>query len=159
MSMERARAHLEKYGLAERIRELEVSSATVALAAEALGTEERKIAKTLSFSLGESAILVVAAGDAKVNNHKYKEVFGKKAKMLPFEEVESLIGHAVGGVCPFGVNEGIKVYLDESLRRFDVVYPAAGTAQSAVELTVAELEKASEALSWIDVTTIPENDI
>ena len=157
MSIERARAHLEKYGLSDKIRECEVSSATVALAAAALGTEEARIAKTLSFSLGDEAILVVAAGDAKVNNQKYKEFFAKKAKMLQFEEVESLIGHAVGGVCPFGINEGVKVYLDESLRRFEVVYPAAGTAASAVELTVAELERASEAVGWIDVTTVPEN--
>lgn len=157
MSIERARAHLEKYGLSDKIREFEVSSATVALAAAALGTEEARIAKTLSFSLGDEAILVVAAGDAKINNQKYKEIFAKKAKMLPFEEVEALIGHGVGGVCPFGINEGVKVYLDESLRRFDVVYPAAGTAASAVELTIAELERSSEAVGWIDVTTVPEN--
>ena len=156
MSMERARAHLEKYGLADKIREFEVSSATVALAAAALGTEEARIAKTLSFSLGDSAILVVAAGDAKVNNHKFKETFEKKAKMLSFDEVEALIGHGVGGVCPFGVNDGVKVYLDESLRRFDIVYPAAGTASSAVMLTIPELERASEAVSWVDVTLIPE---
>ena len=156
MSIERARAHLEKYGLSEKIREFEVSSATVALAAAALGTEEARIAKTLSFSLGDSAILVVAAGDAKVNNSKFKAYFQKKAKMLAFEEVEPLIGHGVGGVCPFGVNEGVKVYLDESLRRFEVVYPAAGTASSAVELTIPELERASESEGWVDVTTVPE---
>lgn len=156
MSIERARVHLEKYGLAKKIREFDVSSATVALAAAALGTEEARIAKTLSFSLGDSAILVVAAGDAKVNNQKYKATFEKKAKMLSFDEVESVIGHGVGGVCPFGVNDGVKVYLDESLKRFDMVYPAAGTAQSAVELTIPELEAASEAVSWVDVTSIPE---
>jgi len=156
MSIERAKAHLEKYGLGAKIREFRVSSATVALAAAALGTEEARIAKTLSFSLGESAILIVAAGDAKVSNSKFKSVFQKKARMLPFEEVEGLIGHGVGGVCPFGVNDGVKVYLDESLRRFDVVYPAAGTASSAVELTISELEAASESEGWIDVTTVPE---
>ena len=156
MSIDRARAHLKKYGLEDKIREFRVSSATVALAAEALGTEDARIAKTLSFSLGDEAVLVVAAGDAKVNNQKYKAVFQKKAKMLAFDEVEEKVGHAVGGVCPFGINEGIKVYLDESLRRFDVVYPAAGTASSAVELTISELEAASEALGWIDVTGIPE---
>ena len=156
MSIERARAHLAKYGFAERIREFTVSSATVALAAAALGTEEARIAKTLSFSLGDKAILIVAAGDAKVNNPKYREVFGKKAKMLSFDEVEPLIGHAVGGVCPFGVNEGVDVYLDESLKRFDLVYPAAGTAASAVGLTIPELEIASEFVGWIDVTAIPE---
>ena len=156
MSMERAKAHLEKYGLADKIKEFAVSSATVALAAAALGTEEARIAKTLSFSLGEEAILIVAAGDAKVNNPKYKATFEKKAKMLSFDEVESLIGHGVGGVCPFGVNEGVKVYLDESLRRFDIVYPAAGTSSSAVELTIAELEAASEFVAWVDVTTVSE---
>ena len=156
MSIERARAHLLKYGLADKIRELDSSSATVALAAAALGTEEARIAKTLSFSLGDKAILIVAAGDAKVNNPKYREVFGKKAKMLSFDEVEPLIGHAVGGVCPFGVNEGVDVYLDKSLKRFDLVYPAAGTAASAVGLTIPELEIASEFVGWIDVTAIPE---
>lgn len=156
MSLEKAKKHLEKYGLAEKICLFDVSSATVALAAAALGTEEARIAKTLSFSLGDSQILVVAAGDAKINNHKYKETFGKKAKMLLYDEVEDLIGHGVGGVCPFGVNEGVKVYLDESLRRFDTVYPAAGTAQSAVRLTIGELEAASEFYSWVDVTSIPE---
>ena len=138
MSIERARAHLKRFGLADRIREFSVSSATVALAAAALGTEEARIAKSLSFMLGDSAILVITAGDAKVDNHKYKQFFEKKAKMLPFEEVEAIIGHAVGGVCPFGINEGIKVYLDESLRRFETVFPAAGTASSAIELTIDE---------------------
>ena len=156
MSIERAKAHLQKYGLADKIREFDVSSATVALAAAALGTEEERIAKTLSFSLGDSAILVVAAGDAKVSNHKFKEAFGKKAKMLSFSEVEEIIGHGVGGVCPFGVNEGVKVYLDESLKRFQTVYPAAGTASSAVELTIPELQAASEAVGWVDVTALPE---
>ena len=156
MSMERARAHLQKYGLSGKIREFEVSSATVALAAAALGTEEARIAKTLSFSLGDKVILIVAAGDAKVNNPKYKAAFEKKAKMLAFDEVESLIGHGVGGVCPFGVNEGVEVYLDESLRRFETVYPAAGTARSAVELTIEELERASEAVGWVDVTSVSE---
>jgi len=156
VSIEKARKHLEGYGLQDRIIEFEVSSATVALAAKALGTEERRIAKSLSFMTPEGPILVIAAGDAKVSNSKFKSVFQKKARMLPFEEVEGLIGHGVGGVCPFGVNDGVKVYLDESLRRFDVVYPAAGTASSAVELTISELEAASESEGWIDVTTVPE---
>ena len=156
MSIERAKAHLKKYGLEGKIREFTVSSATVALAAAALGTEEARIAKTLSFSLGEEAILVVAAGDAKVSNAKFKAVFEKKAKMLPFESVEEKIGHGVGGVCPFGINEGVKVYLDESLRRFDTVYPAAGTDSSAVELSIPELERASEFVSWVDVTQLFE---
>ena len=152
MSIERARAHLAKYGLEDRIRELTVSSATVVLAAEALGCEPARIAKTLSFENGEGAILVIAAGDARIDNAKFKHRFGMKAHMLSAERVEPLIGHGVGGVCPFGINEGIPVYLDESLKRFDIVYPAAGTAASAVMLTLSELERASEADGWVDVT-------
>ena len=152
MSIERARAHLAKYGLEDRIRELTVSSATVALAAEALGCEPARIAKTLSFENGEGAILVIAAGDARIDNAKFKHRFGIKAHMLSAERVEPLIGHGVGGVCPFGIHEGIPVYLDESLKRFDIVYPAAGTAASAVMLTLSELERASEADGWVDVT-------
>ena len=152
MSIERARAHLAKYGLEDRIRELTVSSATVALAAEALGCEPARIAKTLSFENGEGAILVLAAGDARIDNAKFKHRFGMKAHMLSAERVEPLIGHGVGGVCPFGIHEGIPVYLDESLKRFDIVYPAAGTAASAVMLTLSELERASEADGWVDVT-------
>ena len=152
MSIKRARAHLAKYGLEDRIRELTVSSATVALAAEALGCEPARIAKTLSFENGEGAILVIAAGDARIDNAKFKHRFGMKAHMLSAERVEPLIGHGVGGVCPFGVNAGIPVYLDESLKRFDIVYPAAGTAASAVMLTLSELERASEADGWVDVT-------
>ena len=152
MSIERARAHLAKYGLEDRIRELTVSSATVALAAEALGCEPARIAKTLSFENGEGAILILAAGDARIDNAKFKHRFGMKAHMLSAERVEPLIGHGVGGVCPFGVNAGIPVYLDESLKRFDIVYPAAGTAASAVMLTLSELERASEADGWVDVT-------
>ena len=152
MSIERARAHLARHGLEDRIRELTVSSATVALAAEALGCEPARIAKTLSFENGEGAILILAAGDARIDNAKFKHRFGMKARMLSAERVEPLIGHGVGGVCPFGVSDGIPVYLDESLKRFDVVYPAAGTAASAVELTLSELERASEADGWVDVT-------
>lgn len=152
MSIERARAHLARYGLEDRIRELTVSSATVALAAQALCCEPARIAKTLSFENGEGAILILAAGDARIDNAKFKHRFGIKAHMLSAERVEPLIGHGVGGVCPFGVNEGIPVYLDESLRRFDTVYPAAGTAASAVMLTLPELERASEADGWVDVT-------
>lgn len=158
MSYEKARAHLEKFNLSDKIRLFEASSATVALAAAALGTDEERIAKSLSFSLGDSVILVITAGDAKIDNSKYKSTFGTKAKMLDFDSVEAKIGHAVGGVCPFGINEGIKVYLDESLRRFDVVYPAAGTSHSAVELTISELEIASQYTAWVDVTKLPENE-
>ena len=152
MSMERARAALARCSLEDRIIEFDVSSATVALAAQALGCEEARIAKTLSFSRGDGAILVVAAGDARINNGKFKARFGMKAHMLSAERVEPLIGHGVGGVCPFGIHEGIPVYLDESLKRFDIVYPAAGTAASAVMLTLSELERASEADGWVDVT-------
>ena len=158
MSYERAKAHLERFGLADKIRLFEVSSATVALAALALGTDEARIAKSLSFTIDDSAILVITAGDAKIDNAKYKATFGTKAKMLDYESVESIIGHAVGGVCPFGINEGVKVYLDASLRRFDIVYPAAGTAQSAVELTISELALASEFTAWVDVTRLVSND-
>lgn len=152
MSIDKARAHLAALGLADRIKEFTVSSATVALAAAALGTEEARIAKSLSFMTSTGPILIIAAGDAKIANAKYKATFGEKAKMLSFEEVEPLIGHAVGGVCPFGINDGVRVYLDESLRRFDIVYPAAGTAASAVELTITELERASAPAQWVDVT-------
>ena len=152
MSIERARAHLKKHGLEERIQEFTVSSATVALAAEALGCEPARIAKSLSFEKGESAILVIAAGDARIDNAKFKQRFGMKAKMLSADKVEPLIGHGIGGVCPFGVNEGIEVYLDESLKRFETVYPAAGTSASAVHLNLEELERASECIGWVDVT-------
>lgn len=158
MSLEKAKNHLTKFGLEGRIKEFDVSSATVALAAEALGTEEARIAKSLSFMGPDSPILIIAAGDAKVNNAKYRAEFGIKARMLPFESVEELIGHGVGGVCPFGINTGVKVYLDESLKRFDIVYPAAGTASSAVELSIDELEKASESLKWVNVCVIPEDN-
>ena len=151
MSIEKVRAYFASVGLAERIREFEVSSATVALAAEALGVEPGRIAKTLSFVSGEGAILIVAAGDAKVDNPKFKTRFGMKARMLTPEDAVRLIGHAVGGVCPFAVNEGVPVYLDESLRRFDVVYPAAGSSNSGIGLTIPELEAHSRFDSWVDV--------
>ena len=156
MSIERVRAYLETKGMADRIREFTVSSATVELAALALGCEGARIAKTLSFSLGERTLLIVAAGDAKIDNHKYKERFGGKAKMLPFEEVEARVGHAVGGVCPFAVNEGVEVYLDSSLLRFKTVFPACGSANSAIELTVPELEALSSSLGFVDVCKLPE---
>ena len=151
MSIEKARAHLKNHGLDDRIIELSVSSATVALAAEALGCEPAHIAKTLSFEHGDGAILILAAGDARIDNPKFKAQFGVKARMLSAEKVEPLIGHAIGGVCPFGINPGIPVYLDESLRAFDIVYPAAGNSASGVRLTVDELERASEAVGWVNV--------
>lgn len=152
MSMERARAHLAKYKLDSRILEFDVSSATVELAAKALNTECARIAKTLSYLVDGSAILVVAAGDVRIDNPKFKAVFHTKAKMLTPDQAAEMIGHAVGGVCPFGVNEGVKVYLDESLKRFETVFPACGTASSAIELTIPELEQASECISWVDIS-------
>lgn len=151
MSIEKARAHFEKFGLAGRIREFPVSSATVELAAAALGCEPCRIAKTLSFQVGEAPVLVVAAGDAKIDNARYKARFGVKAKMLAPEEAAERIGHAVGGVCPFGIREGVRVYLDCSLKRFETVFPACGSSNSAIELTIPELEQTSGFEAWVDV--------
>lgn len=151
MSIERARAHLAKYNLENRIQEFDVSSATVELAAKALKIEGARIAKTLSYLVDGGAILLVAAGDIRVDNRKFKDTFHTKAKMLSTDQVEEMIGHAVGGVCPFGVKEGVKVYLDVSLKRFETVFPAAGSASSAVELSIAELEAASQSLAWVDL--------
>ena len=152
MSMDKARAHLRRYGLEDRIIDLAESSATVELAAQALHCEPEHIAKTLSFVQGEGALLILAAGNARIDNGKFKARFGMKAKMLPADQVEALVGHAVGGVCPFGVNPGVTVYLDESLRRYDVVYPAAGNDHSGVRLSVDELYRASGAKDFVDVT-------
>lgn len=151
MSIERVKEYFSKYHMEERIREFTVSSATVELAAKALGCAPERIAKTLSFLVEGHAILVVAAGDAKIDNHKYKGQFGTKAKMLSPEEVTDLVGHAVGGVCPFAVKEGVEVYLDVSLKRFETVFPACGSANSAIELTIPELEEYSGYVSWVDV--------
>lgn len=151
MSLEKAAEHLERFGMKERIKIFDESSATVELAAHAVGCEPARIAKTMSFLQGEQPVLIITAGDARVDNKKYKAIFHQKAKMIPGDLVESYVGHAPGGVCPFGVKEEISVYLDESLRRFDIVYPAAGSANSAVELTPAELETCSGACGWIDV--------
>ena len=156
MSIEKARAHLVAVGLDDRIMEFEQSSATVELAALAVGCEPARIGKTLSFHVADRVALVLFAGDARIDNRKFKDIFHTKAKMLGADEAESLIGHGVGGVCPFGVNECCDVYLDESLRRFDVVYPAAGTAASAVRLTIEELERACSPCEWVDVSKIPE---
>lgn len=151
MSIEKVKDYFRQYGMEGRVLEFPVSSATVELAAQALGCEPGRIAKTLSFLVGDRAVLIVAAGDAKVDNHKYKAQFGVKAKMLSADEVTELVGHAVGGVCPFVVNEGVTVYLDESLKRFDTVYPACGSSNSAIELTIPELERYSGFAGWIDV--------
>ncbi len=151
MSIERVRAYLQTRGMADRIQEFDVSSATVELAAKALGVDGQRIAKTLSFKLGDRVLLVVAAGDAKVDNSRYKATFGGKAKMLTADEAVTLVGHAVGGVCPFAVNDGVEVYLDESLKRFATVFPAAGSSNSAIEMTCEELEELSGAKGWVDV--------
>jgi len=155
MAIERARAHLARFGLADRIQEFPTSSATVELAAAALGVAPALIAKTLSFATPDGPILVVAAGDARVDNKAYREQFGWKSRMLPVDEVEAAVGHAVGGVCPFGVEPGVPVYLDESLRRFPEVYPASGNDRSCARLSLAELELTSGAAGWVKVTTYP----
>lgn len=152
MSIEKVRTYFNELGIADRIKEFEVSSATVELAAAALGCDGCRIAKTLSFSVNGAPVLIVAAGDVKIDNPKYKAQFGTKAKMLTHDEAATLIGHTVGGVCPFAVNEGVSVYLDESLKRFETVFPACGSSNSAIELTVPELEKYSRFLGWIDVS-------
>lgn len=151
-----AKSYLEQRGYGERVKEFDVSSATVELAAIAVGTEPEKIAKSLTFSVDEKPVMILCAGDAKINNGKYKNYFHKKAKMLSAEEVRQWIGHEVGGVCPFGRKDGVDVYLDVSLKRFEKVYPACGSANSAVELTPDELEQLSGCKEWIDVCKIPE---
>ena len=151
MSIEKAKEHLKKYELDKNVMEFTTSSATVEEAAQALNCTEGEIAKTLSFLVEDKPILIVVAGDAKIDNSKYKGEFHKKAKMIPFDEVENLIGHKVGGVCPFGIKEGVDVYLDVSLQKYETIYPAAGSSNSAVKLTIKELEKASNYKEWIDV--------
>ena len=156
MAIEKVREYFAGYGIQDRIQEFDVSSATVALAAQALNCEECRIAKTLSFHVKDEVILIVAAGDAKIDNAKYKSFFQTKAKMLSFDEAENLIGHAVGGVCPFAVNDGVKVYIDESIKRFSTIFPACGSSNSAIELTPSELEKYStNFVSWVDVCKLP----
>lgn len=151
MSIENVKLFFKKYGMEKRIQEFSVSSATVALAAEALHCEPCRIAKTLSFKVNNSPILIVTAGDAKIDNAKYKAQFGAKAKMLSPDEVSALIGHSVGGVCPFAVKDDVAVYLDQSLKRFQTVFPACGSSNSAIELTIEELEMYSGFSEWIDV--------
>ena len=151
MSIEAVKAYFSNYGIAQRVHEFDVSSATVDLAAQALGCEPCRIAKTLSFLLDGRPILIVAAGDAKVDNQKYKSRFGAKARMLTPDEAVTLVGHAVGGICPFAVNEGVTVYLDVSLKRFETVFPACGSSNSAIELTIDELEKYAGPADWVDV--------
>ena len=156
MAIDKVREYFREYGMEDRIQEFEVSSATVALAAQALSCAPQRIAKTLSFLVDGQAILIVAAGDVKIDNAKYKKQFGTKAKMLSPDEVNELVGHAIGGVCPFAVNEGVKVYLDESLKRFETVFPACGSSNSAIELTIPEMEKYAGEEGWIDVCKLME---
>ncbi len=151
MAIEAVKEYFRKYGMEDRVLEFDVSSATVELAAEALHCEPGRIAKTLSFMVDDAPVLVVTAGDARIDNHKYKEQFKTKAKMLTPQEAETLVGHAVGGVCPFAVREGVRVYLDESLKRFRTVFPACGSSNSAIELSIAEMEKYSGYVAWVDV--------
>lgn len=151
MAIEKVKAYFNTFNMAERIQEFDTSSATVELAAAALHCEPARIAKTLSFSVNQTPVLIVAAGDAKIDNPKFKAQYQTKAKMLTFEEAEELIGHSIGGVCPFAVNDGVVVYLDESLKRFETVFPACGSSNSGIELTIAELEKHSDYTAWVDV--------
>ena len=151
MSLDRVKTYFNACNMGGRIMEFDVSSATVAQAAAALGCDECRIAKTLSFHVDNRVVLIVAAGDVKIDNAKFKQQFNSKAKMLAYDEAEKLIGHAVGGVCPFAVNDGVDVYLDISLKRFDNVYPACGSANSAICLSLPELQQHSHSLGWVDV--------
>lgn len=151
MSFTNAKEHLKKYSLNNKIMEFDSSSATVKEAAAAVGCNEEEIAKTLSFSVNDKTILIVTAGDQKIDNAKFKAEFHTKAKMLSFEEVETLVGHAVGGVCPFGIKDNVAVYLDVSLQRFTTVYPACGSSNSAVQLTLEELQRSSGYQKWVDI--------
>ena len=156
MSIEKGRAYFRTLGIEDRVLEFDVSSATVELAAKAVGVEGARIAKTLSFKTPEGCMLILAAGDARIDNHRFKETFHMKAKMLTADEVLELVGHPVGGVCPFGCNEGVPVYLDESLKRFETVFPAVGSANSAIELNLDELFRYSKAIEWVNVCKLPE---
>lgn len=156
MSIEKARAYFRRFGIEDRIMEFDVSSATVELAAAAVGTIPARISKTLSFKTPDGCMLILAAGDARVDNQKFKARFGFKAKMLSADEVSEMVQYPIGGVCPFGIDPAIPVYLDSSMRRFETVFPAAGSANSAMELTCDELYKYSNALEWLDVCKLPE---
>lgn len=157
MSIEMVRNYFKKIGIDDQIKEFDVSSATVELAAKALDVEPKRIAKTLSFKLGDSCLLIVMAGDARIDNHKFKDKFSMKAKILSADEVEKLVGHGVGGVCPFAIKPNIPVYLDKSLQRFETVFPACGSSNSAIELNCDELYKYSNAIDWIDVCKVLDN--
>lgn len=151
MAIERVKEYFRQFNMEDRIIEFDVSSATVELAAAALNCEGKRIGKTLSFHVHDDVIVILTAGDAKIDNSKYKKFFGTKAKMLAFDEAEALTGHAVGGVCPFALNEGVKVYLDVSIKRFETIFPACGSSNSAIELTIPEIEKYTNYPEWIDV--------
>ncbi|WP_373485083.1 YbaK/EbsC family protein [Acetobacterium malicum] len=151
MAIEKVRDYFKQWNIESRILEFQTSSATVELAAQAVGCAPERIAKTLSFKLAEKCVLIVTAGDAKIDNSKFKAHFKTKAKMLSAEEVEHLVGHGIGGVCPFAVNGNVDIYLDDSLKRFDTVFPACGSSNSAIELTIAELEKYSNCAGWFDL--------
>ena len=152
MSIEKGREYFRQFGMEDREQEFECSSATVELAAQALGVEGARIAKTLSFMVGEQPILILMAGDVKVDNSKYKGFFNAKAKMMSPEQLEEYVGHQIGGVCPFGIKDGVDVYLDESLKRFETVFPAVGGSNSAIELTIPELEKYSNYKEWVEIS-------
>lgn len=154
MSIEKVKEYFKQFNIEKRIQEFDVSSATVELAARALNTEPARIAKSLSFKVNDKAILIIAAGDIRIDNKKFKEKFQTKARMLAFDEVESFIGHKIGGVCPFAVNKDVKIYLDESLKRFKTVYPACGSSNSAIEMNIEELEKYSNYSEWVDVSKL-----
>lgn len=156
MAIEKVREYFKEIGIEDRILEFDVSSATVELAAQALGCEGKRIAKSLSFLVDGKAIIIVTAGDGKIDNPKYKAEFHTKAKMLSPDQVDELIGHSIGGVCPFGINPDVRIFLDESLKRFETVFPACGSSNSAIELTVDELYKYSNAEKWVDVCKLPE---
>lgn len=157
MAIEKVRDYLKKFGVEGRILEFAQSSATVELAAKAAGTQPERIAKSLTFLVSDGAVMIVAAGDAKVDNQKYKAEFATKAKMLSPEQVDNMIGHSIGGVCPFGINDGVKVYLDASLKRFETVFPACGSSNSAIELKLDELEKFAQGFEkWVDVCKLPQ---
>ena len=152
MSIEKGREYFRQFGMEDRVQEFSVSSATVELAAQALGVEGARIAKTLSFMVGEQPILILMAGDVKVDNSKYKAQFHTKAKMMTPDQLEEFVGHQIGGVCPFGIKDGVQVYLDESMKRFETVFPAVGSSNSAIELTIPELEKYSNYKEWVEVS-------
>lgn len=156
MSIEKVRDYMKNFGMEEKILEFPVSSATVELAAKALNTEGKRIAKSLSFLVNKKAVMIVTAGDGRIDNKKYKAEFSCKAKMLTPEQVDEMIGHSIGGVCPFAVNTGVEVYLDESLKRFETVFPACGSSNSAIELTIPQLEKLSGFIKWVDICKLPE---